>query len=374
MLPELEKLLDHLADSLDGERRDEVDELHRRALRWEPVERLPLVLAYPLPADAPFAPFPHREVFDDPEKMLFNQLVSAFDTHVAYSDAVGDDLPWTLRANYGTVLIASLFGARVEQVDDNPPWALPFESLDAFRACLDRDPTDFTQGWLPRVIKRYAFYAETLAGYSELARRTRVVLPDLQGPLDTVELLRGSEVYTDFYTDPDLMTRALSRVAEAQVAFAKHLAPLLTDGPEGFSHQHAFTIPGRILIRDDSAINLSPTMYRDAVAPHDEYVLREMGGGGIHACGAFGHNVPEALALPSLRCLDFGQPEMNDMDVVYALARERRVPLVRARVPEEELTTGRVMERFPTGVTLLHGADSPDHAGRVMAAYRAATA
>ena len=60
--------------------------------------------------------------FDDAEKMLFNELVCAFDTSIALRDRVGDDLPLTIRANFGTVLIASMFGAAAEQIGDNPPW------------------------------------------------------------------------------------------------------------------------------------------------------------------------------------------------------------------------------------------------------------
>lgn len=51
--------------------------------------------------------------------MLFNELVCAFDTRIAHAQEVGADLPLTVRANFGTVLVASVFGADVRQVDDN---------------------------------------------------------------------------------------------------------------------------------------------------------------------------------------------------------------------------------------------------------------
>lgn len=372
MNPEIERLLDHLVETLDPGRQAEIEDLHRRALTWEPVERLPLVLSYPLPEDAVFKPYPHSQIFDDPEKMLYNELVHAWDTRIAYHDQLGDDLSCTIRCNFGCVVIASLFGGHIEQVGDNPPWIRPFETLKELERALDRSPLDFSQGWCPRVIDMYQFYQRILADYPELQKLIKLVLPDLQGPIDTAELLRGSAFYMDLYDHPDLVKQALKAISTAQVGFARYLAPYLSDGPQGFSHQHGFMIRGNILIRDDSSIMISPEMYREQVAPHDEFVLHKLGGGGIHCCGRVDHVVEEFLALPSTSCLDLGDPQMNDLDTIYAVARERRIPLIRIQVDEEELLSGQVMERFPTGVSLLHRARSFEDAQRIMSEYRAA--
>jgi hypothetical protein len=234
---------------------------------------------------------------------------------------------------------------------------------------MDRDPLDFTQGWCPRVVERYAFYRQVLADYPRLSSVIRMVLPDLQGPLDTVELLRGSEVYIDLYSDPRMVQQAMQRAATAQVGFARHLAPYLNDGPAGVSHQHGVLVRGNILIRDDSSILIAPAMYADQVAPHDAFVLQEMGGGGIHCCGSIDRHAQAFLSLPSVQCLDLGQPEMNDLDALYRAAKANKVPLIRLSVGKEELTTGRVMDRFPTGVSLLYAAESISDAQRVVGAY-----
>jgi len=370
----LSALLRQLADTLDPAREQEITARHRAALSYEPVDRLPLVVSYPLSPHDPWQPFPHHEIFDDPEKMLFNELVSAWDTHLVYRPLVGDDLPATIRANFGTVLVASAFGARVEQVEDNPPWVRPFASRAELAAALARGPVDLTAGWLPRVVERYRFYRDVLARYPPLPAVIRLVLPDLQGPVDTLEMLCGSALYADLIEDPDFVAQALNTLAIAQVSLARQLAPLLNDGPTGFSHQHGFMIRGRILLRDDSAIMVSPRMYRKQLAPHDERVLTELGGGGIHSCGNFMHNVGAMLELPSLCCLDFGQSPLNDVDAIYAQARPRKVALVRVQATAEELRSGEIARRFPTGVSLLHAAPSLEAAREVVAAYMRRTA
>jgi hypothetical protein len=367
----LKLLLEHLAATLDHRRQTAIEELHRKALRWEPVCRLPLVVTFPLPADTPFQPYSHSQIFDDPEKMLYNELVGAGEASIACRDQIDDDLPLTIRANFGTVVVASLFGGRIEQVGENPPWVRPFQTLAEFRAALERDPLDFSQGWCPKVVERYQFYRAALQDYPEVAGLVRLVLPDLQGPLDTAELLRGSDIYVDLYNDPELIAKALDTIAQAQIGLAKHLSSYITDSVDGFSHQHSAVIGGHILIRNDSTINISPATYRQHVAPHDEKVLHAMGGGGIHTCGKTNHNIDEFFALPSLRCLDLGQPELNDLDTIYAKAKQLKIGMDRVQVTREDLVTGRVMKRFPTGVSLVHAAQSLADARAIMDAYRA---
>jgi hypothetical protein len=369
MLKELKQILKRLDAELNGNLQKKKDERHQRALNWEELERLPLVVNYPYPKSESIQPFPHQQIFDNPEKMLFNELVYAFDTSILNNSKINDDLPYTIRVNFGTVIITSLFGANVEQRENNPPWVRHFETLEEFKTVFDRDPLDFSQGICPKIISGYQFYQDVLADYPNLQRCIKLVLPDLQGPLDSLELLRGSELYTDFIIYPEMVEKGLNLMATAQVGFARHLQQFITDDKDGFSHQHGVTIKGNILIRNDSAIMISPEMYSEQVARHDEYVLNEMGGGGIHSCGRIDFNIPEIFNLESIRSFDFGQSYLNDMDMVYRLAREKKIPILRYRPSKEELLSGKVKERFPTGVSLVYEAGSLEEAVNVSNSY-----
>lgn len=369
MIENLQYLLKVLEDKMDPSRQGEIFEIHCKSLNWEPVERLPLVMSFPYPRSSSVQPFPHREIFDNPEKMLFNELVFAFDTSIFLHSEVGDDLPYTIRANFGTVIIASLFGGKVEQRGDNPPWVRHFETLEEFKTIFDRDPFDFTQGICPQVTERYRFYNDVLSGFPNLQKCIKIVLPDLQGPLDTLELLRGSGIYTDFILEPEMIENGLKLMSEAQVGFARHLKQFTKGDDNGFSQQHAVVIKGNILIRNDSAIMISPEMYAEQVAPHDEFVLTEMGGGGIHSCGKIDFNIPEIFKSPSIRCFDFGQSYLNDVDLVYTLAKDKKIPLIRFRPGKDELLSGKIKERFPTGVSLVYEARSLEEAVFVSKKY-----
>ena len=371
---DLKTLLEHLLDVLDADRQAKIENRHRRALNWEPVDRLPVIVTLSAPRELRFTPYPHGEVFRSPEKMLFNELVYAFNTSIASRDVLGDDLPCTIRANFGTVVIASMFGARVEQVGDNPPWVRHDGDSDtSLEKVLDHDPLDLSKGWCSRVVETCQFYENILSDYPELKRLINVVLPDLQGPFDNLELVVGSGVFAELHTNQDLICKALENVATAQIGFARYLEPYVSERSDAFSHQHATMIKGRILLRDDSVIMMSPEMYRSVVAPHDERVLREMGGGGVHSCGKADGHVPAFLELPSIRCLDLGQPELNDVDGLYMQLKRRRIPLARLKVSGDDLATARITERFPTGVSLLYEADSVLDAKETMEAYLRAT-
>jgi hypothetical protein len=357
MNSKLHKLLTYLCETLEHGRGEKTDSLYRRALNWEPVGRPPLVMTFPLPDDAPFQPFPHRDIFDDGEKMLYNELVSAFETSIALHPRLDDDLPLTVRAKFGTVLIASMFGAKTEQVDNNPPW-IRHSDTHAFslEQIADTDPTDFTAGWIPRAAETMQAYHKVFDEFPILKERIRIVLPDLQGPFDNLELIRGSDAFSDLVVTSEAVDQAMSTLATAQIGLARYFGQWTTEGPDGFCHQHGVTLKGRILLRNDSCVMVSPAMYREHIAPHDERVLRELGGGGIHSCGAVGHLVDEWLRLPSIRSLDLGQPELNDLDTLYAKTAEKQVSLIRITVTEADIRSGEAWERFPTGVALIHRA------------------
>ncbi len=221
-----------------------------------------------------------------------------------------------------------------------------------------------SRGWIPRV-------AETMERYTELLGRMAGTLDECCGLCcrtckvrsTTLELICGSGVFLQMITEPDRVQAALRVLASAQVEVARHLQRWTHDDPPGFCHQHAVALKGNILLRNDSCIMVSAKMYRDQIAPHDERVLQAMGGGGIHSCGDFAHLVDQYLALPSLRSLDFGQSEQNNVDGIYQRARSRKVSLVRVAVSEEELASGQAAERFPTGVVLIRRHDPHGRAG-----------
>lgn len=369
----LKRLLDYLEENLNPERLEDTEKLNRKALNWETVPRLPLVLNFPFPDNPLFVPFPHGEIFSDLEKHLYNELVYAFEGSIALNIDLQCDLPVTIRPNYGIGLISSILGGFVEQIEDNPPWVRPFSSLSEFKGIFEIDTADVSgKGWIPRVIETYQFYNEVLSPYCSLNRLVKQTLPDLQGPFDNYELLRGSEAFTDFYTDPPLLREGLTKTSEVQIKTTRTLLLYTTDHDDGFSFQHGVAMRGNILIRNDSPIMVSPELYWDVIAPHDGTVLTALGGGGIHSCGAIAHQMKNYLNVEGISCIDLGQGLMNDREHLFSLAEKKKTAIIRMEATEEELTTGKIVKMFPTGVNLIHRCESFEKAREIRAAYQKA--
>ena len=365
---ELDRLLRLIEERIDAVPTAEIDERARRALRCEPVDRPPLVIQLgfggrnPLPAPwSKFRYYPYRRTFTDPVAMMQNHLLD----RVVTGMLLGDDSPLAIRNNHGTIQTASFLGGRWEQRDDEFPWIWKFERREQIEAAAAR-PFDMNAGVFPQSIATLKFYHDKLAAFPRCRRAIQISLPDLQGPVDTAEQLWGSDIFYAFADSGDLLNRLMARVVDAQLLLAAEFRKLSVDRLDPFANtQHGCQTPGRLLIRNDTSIMLSRAMYEEFVRPHDARLLKEIGGGSIHFCGNGEHLVDSMLAIPHLRSLDFGQPEMMDIPPIFARCRERAIPCIRLSPSRADLLSGKARRDFPTACVLLYSTSSFDDAVEV---------
>lgn len=365
----LGRLLDYLEPRIDLAHVEQVAARHRAALNYESVDRLPLVCYLPYEGED-FAPFPYPEAFAEPAKMMVNELLVGF-TSIYHAVDLPDDAPYCLRPNLGVTIIASMFGAQLRLLDDDMPWVEPLAGgLDDIRALVDAPLPDLDAGLLPRVLDQYAFFREVLADYANCRAAFQLTLPDLQGPFSIAELLWDADIYLAFFDYPDLLKALQAKITDLMLVVYDRLKDEVRDnmGPD-YQYQHAAGVKGKLLVRDDSAINISPAQYREFVQPYNARLAAELVEIGIHFCGDGQHQVGNMLSIPGLSCLDLGQPEMMDLDRLYAAASAEEVSLLRMTVPETELTAERVKQRFPTGVNLVYEAESVAQAHDVWRRY-----
>ena len=362
------RLLDYFEARIDLAHVDRVRARHRAALDFEALDVPPLVCYLPYEGQE-FQPYPYPEAFANPAKMMVNELLIGF-TSLYHAVELRDDAPYCLRPNLGTGIIASMFGATIRLVENNMPWVMSLGGLSSLQAIVDAPLPDVRSGLGQRVIDQYDYSHHALSAYPRCRAAFELTLPDLQGPFDTAELLWGSGIFVALYTHTELVGALLSKITDLMLIVYGVLTGRVRDtlGP-GCHYQHAAAVKGNLLIRDDSAILMSPKMYREIVQPADARLAAELEGVGIHFCGNGQHQVDNMLAIPGMRCLDLGQPETMDLDAIYAKAAARRVPLVRLTVSEAELTAERVRERFPRGVSLVYQAESVADARRIWQRY-----
>ena len=100
-MSQLENVLEFLETHLDADHVVQATERHKASLTYSNQE-LCLMVGYP---NQRFKPYPYAEAFEDPEKMMHNELLAV----VAGAELRDDSLPM-IRANYGVGILPSLFG------------------------------------------------------------------------------------------------------------------------------------------------------------------------------------------------------------------------------------------------------------------------
>ena len=368
ILPDyLKKLLDWLEEHLNPEKIESSLDLNRRALQWESIPRLPLTFECTSYHEAKFTPFPHGEIYNNPSRHLYNELVSSFGIGIPGNINIDCDFSLSIRANFGLGLVAGILGGKVEQIGNSPPWVRSFETEKEFLTIFDHDPADVLCGWLPRVVDLYGYFDQILEPYPILDKYIIRVLPDLQGPFDNYELLRGSDAFIDFYKNQKLLSKGMEHITRVQLAVAKMLSKLVSTSGDNF--QHGVMIKGNILIRSDSGIMISPEMYKEMVSPFDTMLLTEMNGGGIHSCGNIMQHADTFFSTSGIMSLDLGQAMMNNRDELYLKAKDLKIPLIRMEASKNELASGSICRRFPTGVNLVYRYSSQTEAKEVWSSY-----
>jgi hypothetical protein len=370
---ELDRLLRLVADRVDLDHCRRVDERYRRTLRWNEVDRPPLVVqgafgsAIPLPEPWDgFRYYPYGEAFDSPAAMLQDMLLE----RVVPGLILRDDNPLAVRDNHGTVLVASALAGCWRRYGDDYPWIEPLGTVDRVREIASGHGIDPGAGLIPQALETLRCYQDALGRYPSCLEAVQISLPDLQGPMDTAEQLWGSGIHLAFYDDPDLVERLLRRIVDATLAALAMFRPYAINRLEPLAHaQHGYQVPGRLLVRNDSSILLSARTYARAIRPHDEALLTGAEGGSIHFCGNGQHLVGEMLAIPDLKGLDFGQPGQMDVAAIYGLCRELRIALTHLMPAREELVSGVARRDFPTGAVFVYQATSMEDAQQIVRAY-----
>ncbi len=251
--------------------------------------------------------------------------------------AQGTGAVMAVRCNYGTGIIPTLFGAELFVMDletDTLPTSIPLGGLEsttlaeslgkadttkaaeAVKSLLGLGIPDLSMALGGKVFEMAKYYHEIFAPYPKIRRHVHLYHPDMQGPMDICELLWGSSLFVALIEAPDLVKQLLALVTETYVAYMNawtDLVPLAGDNAVHWSLVHS----GNIMLRDDSAMNLSPRMFDRFIKPYDGRLLKTLGGGALHFCGRGDHYIASASTMEGLTAINLSQPEYNDMDVIF---------------------------------------------------------
>jgi hypothetical protein len=118
-------------------------------------------------------------------------------------------------------------------------------------------------------------------------------------PLDLAEALRGQDIYTDFYDDPDGVHELLNYCADATIKFAEDIYSIAKKyaGNEKYS---MWFMDGSINMSEDIACMISANTYREFAAPHTQRVINHFGKGFMHTHSRAMYMVKEICSLDNV--------------------------------------------------------------------------
>ncbi|MBR5868211.1 MAG: hypothetical protein IKZ21_02090 [Clostridia bacterium] len=277
-----------------------------------------------------------NDAIADYEWMLYSQLSGA-----ARALSSPSGLP-TVRANYGTGIMTSLFGAEVfvmPRETNTLPTTRSLNDTDKIREIMMKGKPDLMNGFGRNVFEMGEIFAEVLSKYPKVQKYVHVYHPDTQGPLDVCELLWGGEIFYSMYDEPDFVGDVLTLVTDTYTDVLDRwfaMFPCEADMNFHWNLCHG----GRILLRCDSAMNLSPAFYREFAKPYDARLLAHFGGGAMHFCGRGDHYIADLCSTPGLTGINLSQPELNDMEIIFRNTVEKGLPILSfPRKAAEELVT-----------------------------------
>lgn len=268
-----------------------------------------------------------NEAMDDFDRMLLQQLAGCSAALANGSGALLD-----VRCNYGSSILPSVFGVKLFIMDDRYDTLPTSEPImggtEGIRRLLAAGIPTLDTGLGERVFEMGRRFVQAFAEYPRLRRHVHIYHPDLQGPMDVCEVVWGSGLFVELLDRPELAHRMLALVTDTYIAFLHRwqqiAAPMPGDADLHWSMMHG----GHIMLRDDSAMNLSPDMFDEFIAPYDQRLLDTFGGGAEHFCGRGDHFIGRIGALRGMHAVAMSQPDWNDMEAIFRHTVDRGIKLL----------------------------------------------
>lgn len=281
---------------------------------------------------------------DDFDAMALHQMRTCSQVLAEGSGAV-----MNVRCNYGTPIMPMLFGVelfRMPDETDTLPASHPLPGgADALRRLLDAGEPSLDQPYMNKVWEMGRRFREIQSRYAMIGRHVHLYHPDLQGPVDILEMVVGSEMFMLLLDEPELVHQALELITRTYIRVMKRWLTIQPPRTDGLTTHWGMVFPGAgaIMLRDDSAMNLSPEMFVEFMRPHDQRLLDEFGGGAMHACGRVEHFVGYLAEMRGLAAFNMSQPHLNDMEVVWRNTVDRGLLMVgfETEAANRALATGR---------------------------------
>jgi len=322
----LDSLLSFIEKNINLKHLQKVEKVHLDSLTFQTVPLLPLTV---IPIIDQSLLFPYAEAFQDPYKMMYNELLQTCGGSVYSSIQTKDFFPLHIRSNHGIGIIPSLFGLSSKILYNNMPWVEHFGSRDEVKKIIQKGIPDLNKGLVERVIQTHHFYLDKLKNYPLCSQGIKVSQPDMQGPFDIAHLMLGTDIFYLVYENPLLLHELLELITETYIRLRKYIDKLLTDKTIGDAvYVHGAIYLGQVVIKDDTAVvNLSPEMYDEFSWQYNKKIFTEFRGS-LHSCGKIKDWLYDIIDDNNLMSINYGNPEMQNFQKIYKKNNDKHLSII----------------------------------------------
>jgi hypothetical protein len=202
----------------------------------------------------------------------------------------------------------------LDQAAFPPPWA----SSSAFPP-----PDRALPGEISFAVELYRLLVRR-QGEGAVSAAIRPYVPDTQGILDLAHLILGTELFLLLADRPEEADALLDRCLRLFLAGTRLFKAFLGETPTSMIHGHGMPIgiwfpDTGARISEDSATLLSEQMIRRFVLPGIREAARRFGRLFLHFCGHHPGFFRLACELSEISTINLGNPELYDLEEVFAL-------------------------------------------------------
>lgn len=269
--------------------------------------------------------FGTNQTLKDPEKMIVQQLSGC-----SAALAKGEGALLAVRCNYGVPTLAIPFGPELFVMPDEMDTLPNCHPLGTERThqVIEAGMPSVDHPYLHQVWETGRRFMEVKRQYPKLGKYLHVYHPDFQGPMDLLELIWGSEIFTAFMDEPEFVHKALRLITDYYIAAMRKWQEIVPVEEKGVSCHWGMLQPGQIMVRDDSAMNLPPEYFEEFILPYDQELLGAFGGGALHACGRVDHYAGYFSRMKDMKAFNMSQPHLNDMEKVLQETVDKGILIV----------------------------------------------
>lgn len=251
----------------------------------------------------------------------------------------------TVRANYGTGIMPTIFGAELFVMDEKLNTLQTSRPLGAgsMQTLVERGIPNMATGLGTEVLAAGKCFAKIAKQYPKIGKHVHIYHPDMQGPMDLCEMLWGSEIFVDLIDRPELVHQVLELLTDTYIEFMHTWDDVVGVNEKNWATHWSMMHNGKIMIRTDSGMNLSPEIYDEFIQPYDQRLFNELDGGAVHFCGRGSHYIASACSMERMYAINMSQPHLNDMEIIYQNTVDKGIKLLgfAREYADKALTSGR---------------------------------